>query len=367
MALIVDMDTTITTGQTGIIYNADNIRVIIDTNVNVVSHEDSAIVSSDLFSGNTLVNNGNVSSPRVGVGFLGNDSSIVNNANGSISGDTGVSFIGDGVELTNHGAISGMVNGVRFASQNDGGVINNSGSIRSDSVGVQVNTQSPGFTTEIDNGGGGVIKGGYSGIQALTNGQISLDNSGKVVGGIKLSGVIRKDVIINRGKIKGDVSLGSGNDKYKGKSDGTSGHVFGEDGHDRLIGSKAKDYLDGGADNDLLRGGKGKDKQFGGSDSDTFDFNSIKDSVVGSKRDKIIDFQPGDDEIDLKSIDAKKGSGNQTFKWIGDKNFHDKKGELRIKDKGSKVIVQGDVKGDGHADFEILVKGGNLHDDDFVL
>jgi hypothetical protein len=71
--------------------------------------------------------------------------------------------------------------------------------------------------------------------------------------------------------------------------------------------------------------------------------------------------------IDLKSIDAKKGSGNQTFKWIGDKNFHDKKGELRIKDKGKKVIVQGDVKGDGHADFEILVKVGNLHDDDFVL
>jgi serralysin len=101
---------------------------------------------------------------------------------------------------------------------------------------------------------------------------------------------------------------------------------------------------------------------------DTFDFNSIRESKVGSQRDKILGFVRGEDEIDLKSIDAKKGvSGNQKFKWIGKHDFHDEKGELRIKDKGSKVIVQGDVKGDGHADFEILVKVGNLHDDDFVL
>jgi len=41
---------------------------------------------------------------------------------------------------------------------------------------------------------------------------------------------------------------------------------------------------------------------------------------------------------------------------------------LLIKDKGSKVIVQGDVNGDGKADFEILVAGvSSLGKGDFLL
>jgi hypothetical protein len=41
--------------------------------------------------------------------------------------------------------------------------------------------------------------------------------------------------------------------------------------------------------------------------------------------------------------------------------------QLRYEDKGSKVIVQGDVNGDGNADFEIFVKIGKLSKDDFLL
>jgi Ca2+-binding RTX toxin-like protein len=105
----------------------------------------------------------------------------------------------------------------------------------------------------------------------------------------------------------------------------------------------------------------------GDSGADVFDFNSIKDSARGGKRDKILDFKHGQDDIDLKTIDAKKGSGNQKFKWIGDDDFHHKAGELRYIDKGSKCIVQGDVDGDGKADFEIFVKVGTLHKGDFLL
>ncbi|MGH6735212.1 MAG: hypothetical protein ACRECX_03925 [Methyloceanibacter sp.] len=47
--------------------------------------------------------------------------------------------------------------------------------------------------------------------------------------------------------------------------------------------------------------------------------------------------------------------------------LHDKKGELRYEDKGSKVIVQGDINGDGKADFEIFVKVGFLSAADFLL
>ncbi|MEZ5828543.1 MAG: hypothetical protein R3D01_09310 [Hyphomicrobiales bacterium] len=72
--------------------------------------------------------------------------------------------------------------------------------------------------------------------------------------------------------------------------------------------------------------------------------------------------------IDLRGIDAKKGiSGNQKFKFIGTHDFHDVKGELRCKELGSMVIVQGDVNGDGKADFEILVMAASLAKGDFVL
>ena len=74
------------------------------------------------------------------------------------------------------------------------------------------------------------------------------------------------------------------------------------------------------------------------------------------------------DKIDLKGIDAKKDiGGNQKFTWIGKTDFHDKAGELRYIDKGAKVIVQGDVNGDGKADFEIFVGAGALNKGDFLL
>jgi hypothetical protein len=40
---------------------------------------------------------------------------------------------------------------------------------------------------------------------------------------------------------------------------------------------------------------------------------------------------------------------------------------LHYIDKGSSCIVQGDVNGDGNADFEIYVKAGSLSKGDFVL
>jgi hypothetical protein len=74
------------------------------------------------------------------------------------------------------------------------------------------------------------------------------------------------------------------------------------------------------------------------------------------------------DDIDLSTIDAKaRVSGNNGFHWIATQSFHDMKGELRYTDKGSSCLVQGDVTGDGKADFEILVKVGTLGAGDFLL
>ncbi|MGH6735503.1 MAG: S8 family serine peptidase [Methyloceanibacter sp.] len=134
-----------------------------------------------------------------------------------------------------------------------------------------------------------------------------------------------------------------------------------------LSGLGGNDTLRGGAGNDVLTGGLGRDTLFGDADSDIFNFDSKSETKKGAQRDKINHFERGPDDIDLKDIDAKSGSGNQAFKFIGKQDFHDKKGELRYEDKGATVIVQGDINGDGKADFEIFVNVGSLGKGDFLL
>jgi serralysin len=135
-----------------------------------------------------------------------------------------------------------------------------------------------------------------------------------------------------------------------------------------LTGLAGNDVLDGGAGIDTLTGGNGRDVMTGGTARDFFDFNTIGETKVGALRDVIQSFERGIDDIDLRDIDAKTGvPGNNGFKFIGAANFHGVKGELRINDLGAQVIVQGDVNGNGTADFEILVKAGTLAKTDFLL
>jgi Ca2+-binding RTX toxin-like protein len=154
--------------------------------------------------------------------------------------------------------------------------------------------------------------------------------------------------------------------------------VDGGGGKDTIIGSKFSDDLRGGASDDtlsgvdgsdVLTGGEGRDICTGGTGADRFDFNSKGESSVGSSRDRITDFNRSQkDKIDLKTIDANtKKDGDQAFKFIGDNSFSKKAGELRYKDNGDDVYVQGDVNGDGKADFEIRVEIGSLKQADFIL
>ncbi len=146
--------------------------------------------------------------------------------------------------------------------------------------------------------------------------------------------------------------------------------LWGENGSDVLLGGKGHDVLRGGFGDDILAGGKGRDDLFGNQDSDTFDFNRIKDSTRGAHgRDTIWDFNETDgDVIDLSDIDARPGGADNAFKFIGLQDFHGRKGELRVIDKGTSVLVQADVNGDGKADFAILVKHvAGLDAGDFVL
>jgi Ca2+-binding RTX toxin-like protein len=170
---------------------------------------------------------------------------------------------------------------------------------------------------------------------------------------------------------------GAGNDRLVGSTGvnelrGGAGKdaLSGIGGADTLYGEDGDDNIVGGAGNDLLIGGAGADELLGGADADSFVFASVADSLVGAGYDTIDDFQQGLDHVDLSAIDANVLlSGDQAFTFIGSAAFTQAAAQLRQKGDGAgNTIIEGDVQGDGVADFQILLKGAyTLTGSDFVL
>lgn len=137
-------------------------------------------------------------------------------------------------------------------------------------------------------------------------------------------------------------------------------------GNDKLIGGAGKDSLFGGNGRDTLVGDAGRDTLAGGKGADSFVFAKL----AHVKGDKIKDFKPNQgDTIDLSGIDAVQGTGgNQAFTFVGTAGFSGTAGELAVRKTGGNRIVEGDVNGDGAADFALTVLGKvNLGVDDFTL
>jgi Ca2+-binding RTX toxin-like protein len=198
--------------------------------------------------------------------------------------------------------------------------------------------------------------------------------------GIDALGEQGNDIIT--GNAAGNFISGGLGDDTLGGDDGAD-FLFGDAGNDVISGGNQSDTIRGGAGNDILNGdagsdfligGLGKDYQTGGVDADLFSFASLAESKRGAARDVIVDFAETVDTINIVAIDAKAGAGNQAFKFISTAHFHDKAGELRyVKHNASaiindKTIIQGDINGDGKADFEIELSGLHaLHAADFFL
>lgn len=98
---------------------------------------------------------------------------------------------------------------------------------------------------------------------------------------------------------------GTGNDRLLGEAG--SDRLLGEAGNDLLVGDVGNDRLTGGSGDDVLVGGRGRDTLTGGSGRDTFQYSRLQDAG-----DLIVDFQVGQDVIDLSSLMANRAFGNGT-------------------------------------------------------
>lgn len=135
----------------------------------------------------------------------------------------------------------------------------------------------------------------------------------------------------------------------------------------RLIGGTGNDYLSGGAGNDILRGGGGVDLMFGGAGDDRFAFASIADAAIGCGcvLTTIGDFTDAEDRIDLSGITT---TGGQPLFFIGTDPFSHVAGQVHQVTAGTDTLVEGDVDGDGTADFQIQLDGSHtLQTSDFVF
>jgi serralysin len=147
---------------------------------------------------------------------------------------------------------------------------------------------------------------------------------------------------------------GAGNDNLDGGNDadrldgGADNDVLsGANGADILSGGAGNDTISGGNDNDWINGGAGNDVMTGGNNNDRFVFGEIGGA------DRVTDFKRGEDKVDLSTIDAVAGGGDNAFSWIGAGAFSGSAGQLRAYSQAGNFFLAGDVNGDGIADFTI--------------
>jgi len=158
---------------------------------------------------------------------------------------------------------------------------------------------------------------------------------------------------VERLSLAGTTNLNGKGNALANRLDGNAGanSLDGGEGDDSLYGLGGDDTLIGGAGADFLDGGSGADRLAGGLGGDRFYFGSAGEA----HRDVIVDFSATQgDRINLLAIDANSRlAGDQAFAWIGSAAFGGLAGQLRFESG----MLEGDVDGDGTADFQIGVTG----------
>lgn len=169
--------------------------------------------------------------------------------------------------------------------------------------------------------------------------------------------------VLNAAPMTSDLSINL--TKGKGTIDDKSVKIS---GIENVYGGAGEDTISGSKGNNDLAGGRGADKLTGAKGNDDFVFWHIRDSKT-TDSDVITDFGKGKDHIDLKRIDADISTDkNEKFDFIGKDGFSSTAGELHFYKQSGKTFIEGDVDGDGFADFAIALNGNhNLVKGEFIL
>ncbi len=299
--------------------------------------------AGDRLIGNSIANvlNGNA----------GNDTMSGNGGNDTLAGGAGQDQLtgGAGADLFDHdGAASGLDSIADFQLGAGGDVLDFRGAIS-------------GYTGNVADYVQLVSGGGNTVVRIDADGGV--DNFSDAVTLVGLTG-LSADTLVANGNIllSGSVSPLPPPPSPSPPSGGSSivgtrrkDDLAGTGGDDTMSGLGGSDTLSGGGGEDSLMGGAGKDALIGGLGADIFDYNSVSEAGKGTKkRDAISDFNEAEgDRIDLSTIDAVKGTGDQAFDFIGGAAFGKVAGELRFENG----LLQGDTTGDGKLDFEIALTG----------
>ena len=123
----------------------------------------------------------------------------------------------------------------------------------------------------------------------------------------------------------------------------------------------------GNAGANRITGGLGADLLKGRGGADRFVFNDPDDSTSPGM-DVIGDFSRAQgDRIHLANIDAIARGRDDSFRFIGERALHHA-GDLRFARFSDWTLVQGDINGDGLADFQIMIdRNIKLIESDFIL
>lgn len=149
-------------------------------------------------------------------------------------------------------------------------------------------------------------------------------------------------------------------------------NLMGSNFNDTLTGNTRANLIDGGLGNDTITGGQGVDSLRGGAGADVFDFNNVNETGnTATTRDLILDFEQGQDRIDLSTIDASSSlSGNNAFLFRGAiASFGTAAdGEIRYAQEGGLTVIYADTDNDSAPEFQIALNGlYTLTAADFVL
>jgi hypothetical protein len=205
---------------------------------------DTAGVAMTRFDGSALVQNkGSVEGNTYGVYFLDylGSARLVNHGDVEATGAAVLFQNGRNMQVENHGSIKAGAAGVYMIASGPPTSkisIENHGKIEADQFGIYVVTTT-GSAVKIVNHKGATIEGASFAVGSAE--KLNLKNEGAIKGHV-VSGSFA-DKVVNKGKIKGDVQLGPGDDVFKMKGD------------------KAKaGMIDMGPGNDLVVLGKKGDK-----------------------------------------------------------------------------------------------------------